>query len=78
MEKDANPVCFEQVVVATGAQLADCAGLAVADVGIAAPVPPFPEEGGRKAAVVTWYSHVLSFAFHRGASRVCNRRRTRS
>jgi hypothetical protein len=28
------------VVVATGAQLADCAGLAVADVGIAAPVLP--------------------------------------
>jgi hypothetical protein len=27
-------------VVATGAQLADCAGLAVADVGIAAPVLP--------------------------------------
>lgn len=30
------------MVVATGAQLADCAGLAVADVGIAAPVPPPP------------------------------------
>jgi hypothetical protein len=29
---------YVQVVVATGAQLGDCVGLTVADVGIAAPV----------------------------------------